>query len=189
MHSARNNLIRRALVGAAVLALLALPAAAQGVAPAAAEPEAPRARAFAAFSGSAQQLRDSIVAMARAQVGLPYNRGGHSPDDGFDCSGLVHYVLTAFDAGVPRTAAMQSRVGRAIEPDTSRLRPGDLLTFGKGRNASHIGIYVGGGRFVHASSVAGRVVESPVHRHAARVKPLRGARRVLTVTDEDGTAK
>ena len=135
---------------------------------------------FAAFSMSAQGLRDSIVALARAQVGRRYRLGGTSPERGFDCSGLVQYVMTALGTDVPRTAREQARRGAAVERDTSRLRPGDLLTFGNGSRISHIGIYVGDGRFVHASSVAGRVIESPVHRpRTPLIKPWRGARRVL----------
>jgi cell wall-associated NlpC family hydrolase len=139
---------------------------------------------FAAFSMSAQGLRDSLVALARAQVGRRYRLGGTTPDRGFDCSGLVKYVMNAFGTEVPRTAREQARRGEAVERDTSRLRPGDLLTFGSGKRIEHIGIYVGDGRFVHASSVAGRVIESPVNRPPARrIKPWRGVRRVLTPAD------
>jgi cell wall-associated NlpC family hydrolase len=149
---------------------------------------APRAAAlrgagpFSAWSTSAQDLRDSIlVSVARTTVGTRYVRGGGSVERGFDCSGLVQYIMTALRVPVPRTAAQQADVGLALGRDTTRLRPGDLLTFGKGaRGISHIGIYVGNGRFVHASSVAGRVIESELRRPAAAlVKPWRGTRRVL----------
>ncbi|HEU4565016.1 MAG TPA: NlpC/P60 family protein, partial [Gemmatimonadaceae bacterium] len=71
-----------------------------------------------------------------------------------------------------------------VPKDTSRLRPGDLITFGKGKRASHIGIYVGDGRFIHASSAAGRVIESRLDRPPARrVKPWRGVRRILVASD------
>src|SRR5205085_9946120 len=107
---------------------------------------------FAAFSASAHSLRDSMVALARAQIGKRYVRGGQSPERGFDCSGLVRYVLGGFRVDMPRTARQQATEGLAVTRDTTRLRPGDLLTFGKGtRGVSHIGIYVGNGRYVHAS--------------------------------------
>ena len=143
---------------------------------------------FASFSSSAQRLRDSLVAMARAQVGRRYRTGGETPEQGFDCSGLVRYVMAAIDVQLPRTAQQQSARGAAVERDASRLRPGDLLTFGSRKRVTHIGIYVGDGRFVHASSVAGRVIESAVDRAPApRINPWAGARRVLA--DTDGAAE
>lgn len=134
------------------VALFALPAR-----PVAAQEEKP----FEAYSVSAQTLRDSIVSLARAQIGTRYRTGGESPNKGFDCSGLVQYVMAALNLNVPRTARQQAKTGLAVSRDTSRLLPGDLLTFGKGKKGSisHVGIYVGDGRYVHASSVAGRVIE------------------------------
>ena len=141
---------------------------------------------FESFSNSARTLRDSIVQMARAQVGTRYITGGESPDRGFDCSGLVQYVLAGLNLQLPRTARQQASVGLAIKRDTSRLLPGDLLTFAKGKKAkiSHIGIYVGDGKYVHASSVAGKVIESSIDRpFSPLIKMWRGARRVLTLDD------
>src|SRR5258708_5533162 len=73
----------------------------------------------------------------------------------------------------------------AVAAGDKPLSPGDLLTFGfDSKRVSHIGIYVGDGRFVHASSAAGRVIESALNRPIVRrVKPWRGARRVLTDAD------
>ena len=141
-----------------------------------------RTRPFAEFSASALTMRDSIVAIARAQVGKRYRFGGTSPERGFDCSGLVKYVLQALAVDVPRTSREQSRVGAAIPRDPNQLRPGDLLLFGKPKDGiSHVGIYVGNGRFVHASSAAGRVIESPLDRPpSALVKAFKSARRVQT---------
>lgn len=178
MNQVLNTSLARTIAGLAFVALAAVPAAAQDVAP-------DRAKPFAALSSSAQAMRDSLVAIARAQVGKPYRFGGRSPERGFDCSGLVQYVMAAFQREVPRTAAQQAAVGLEVERDTSRLRPGDLLTFGAGRRTSHIGIYIGNGRYVHASSVAGRVVESPISRRAERVQPWRGARRLVALAAEE----
>lgn len=147
-------------------------------------------RPFAAFGASAYALRDSIVvSVARTAIGTRYATGGQSFDRGFDCSGLVRYVMTALHVAVPRTAAQQAGTGVAIGRDPSQLRPGDLLTFGKSsRGVSHVGIYVGNGRYVHASSVAGRVIESDIDRPAARrVKSWRGSRRVLSSANTDST--
>ena len=152
--------------------------------PSAVEEAAPRHRAIASFNLAALALRDSLVSMARAQLGRRYRYGGESPERGFDCSGLVQYVLDAFGVSAPRTAAQQSRFGTEVVRDTARLRPGDLLTFGDGRRIEHIAIYVGDGRMVHASSAAKRVVETPVDR-APRglIKPWRGVRRIVFAAD------
>lgn len=145
---------------------------------------APRdVRPFAAWSESAQDLRDSIlVSIARTTIGTRYVRGERSVERGFDCSGLVHYIMRALSIDVPRTAAQQANAGLAVGRDTTGLRPGDLLTFGEEpRGVSHVGIYVGNGRYVHASSVAGRVIESEIARpRVPLVKPWRGTRRVLS---------
>jgi cell wall-associated NlpC family hydrolase len=139
---------------------------------------------FGIFGVSATTVRDSLVTLARQQLGRRYVFGGATPDKGFDCSGLIRYVLARLDISVPRTAAQQEGVGARVAKDTSELRPGDLVTFGQGNRASHIGIYVGDGRFIHASSKAGRVVESQLIRPAARlIKPWRGARRILAGAD------
>ncbi|HTI63216.1 MAG TPA: C40 family peptidase [Gemmatimonadaceae bacterium] len=146
---------------------------------------------FAAYSASAQTLRDSIVAVARAQIGTRYRTGGESPKKGFDCSGLVQYVMSALDLSVPRTARLQAKTGLALGRDTSQLLPGDLLTFGKGKKGkiSHVGIYVGDGRYVHASSVAGHVIESSIDRpYSPLIRIWRGARRILTLDDSASAA-
>jgi cell wall-associated NlpC family hydrolase len=147
--------------------------------------EAPKP--FAEFSRSAMTLRDSLVSLARAQIGTPYVHGGTSPKRGFDCSGLVRYIVAALHITVPRTAARQAFAGRAVPTDTSKMLPGDLVTFGRTRGGiSHIGIYVGNGRMVHASTKAGEVIETDLLKpRVAGPKHWRGARRVLS---EDGAA-
>ena len=146
---------------------------------------------FEAYSNAAHTLRDSVVAMAKAQVGTKYKHGGTTPK-GFDCSGLIQYIMTALNVDVPRTAKQQANVGLAVvNRDTSRLLPGDLLTFSKGKKGtvSHIGIYIGEGKFIHASSVAGRVIESPLDRPASPlIKIWRGTRRLLSLDDSVVTA-
>jgi len=126
-------------------------------------------------------LRDSVVAVARAQLGKRYRTGGTTPERGFDCSGLVKYVLNAIKVEIPRTSREQSRAGASIPRDTLQLLPGDLLLFGKPKSGvSHVGIYVGNGRYVHASSVAGRVIESPLDRPPSPlIKVFKSARRLL----------
>jgi cell wall-associated NlpC family hydrolase len=167
----------------------AAPVRAQTLARADSVPALDAKKPFAAFSESMHDVRDSLVALARAQIGTKYVMGGTTPDGGFDCSGLVKYVLAALSVKLPRTAAQQARVGREVSRD--RLRPGDLLTFAtRGKSKiSHVGIYVGNGRYVHASSVAGRVIESDLSRTGSPlIKAWRGVRRVVAGTDADSIA-
>ena len=135
-------------------------------------------RAVRAYERRQTALRDSIARIARAQVGVPYVFGGTTPQAGFDCSGLVRWVLAQVEMRPPRTARQQARIGHPV--DTTRLRPGDLVTFGPRGSETHVGIYVGDGQFVHASSVARRVIVSRLDRpRYARVEPFAGARSVL----------
>lgn len=92
---------------------------------------------------------ERAAAVALNQVGVPYRYGGSSPA-GFDCSGLVYYSYGRAGMAVPRTT---SGLWKSLEPvDSGRLRAGDLLFFNVAGKMSHVGIYLGGGRFVHAPS-------------------------------------
>jgi len=146
-------------------------------------PRTAQPRPFAKFSMSMETLRDSIVvSLARSQIGTRYVLGGTSPSSGFDCSGLVRYVMAAMHVSLPRTASQQGEMGLALGRDTRQLKPGDLLTFSRTRDGSvsHIGIYIGNGRYVHASSAAGRVIESALDRPASPlIKKWKGTRRVV----------
>ncbi len=140
---------------------------------------------FQRLSNSIHELRDSIVALSRAQLGVRYKSGAASPSNGFDCSGLVKYVMAQFGAELPRTSREQALVGKKIARDIASLKPGDLLTFGRGRRISHIGIYIGDGRFVHAPTPGSRVrVESLANTKASWWK---GARRVFAFDDSPVT--
>ena len=92
-----------------------------------------------------------IVEIARTQVGTPYRFGGTSPS-GFDCSGLVRYVYAQVGVSLPHNAAKQFQYGSPIP--RNRLEPGDLVFFDRLR---HSGIYIGGGRFIHARQTGKRV--------------------------------
>jgi cell wall-associated NlpC family hydrolase len=190
-HSSGNRSMTRTLrllaAGCALLVVPAIAGAQDGAreAPAYDFKALDAPKPFAAFSRSAMSLRDSLVALARAQVGTPYVHGGETPKRGFDCSCLVRYIVAALHIVVPRTAAQQAFAGVPVPKDTSQMLPGDLVTFGRGKGAvSHIGIYVGNGRIVHASTKAGEVIETDQLKPlVAGPKRWRGARRVLS---EDG---
>ena len=146
-----------------------------------------RPKPFAAFSASALSLRDSIVSRARAQSGTRYRFGGETPGKGFDCSGLIRYVASSLGIALPRTANQQATEGVEVPKDIAQLKPGDLLTFGSRKRVSHIGIYVGEGKFVHASTKAGRVIESSLTRTSSPlVRSWRGARRLVASADSGG---
>ncbi|MEU0002672.1 C40 family peptidase [Streptomyces microflavus] len=97
------------------------------------------------------------VAYARAQVGLPYRLGGVGPGD-FDCSGLVRSAYATAGISLPRTSQDQSR----LRPATGFLMPGDVLYWGSAGGATHVALYIGGGRFVGAQNTRTDVVERPV---------------------------
>ncbi|HKT64667.1 MAG TPA: C40 family peptidase [Burkholderia sp.] len=101
--------------------------------------------------------QEEISIQAMSLVGVPYRWGGNTPTSGFDCSGLVRYVMgRAADVNLPRTTADMSSRGVSIDPD--QVAPGDLIFFNTtGRPHSHVGIYVGKLRFVNAPSTGGTV--------------------------------
>jgi len=110
---------------------------------------------------------ERAAAVALEQVGVPYRYGGSSPN-GFDCSGLVQYSYTQAGVSVPRTTrqlwSAVDTVGRG------ELQPGDLLFFNIQGKMSHVGMYLGGQRFVHAPQ-SGRTVSvaslaSPFYKSA-----------------------
>jgi cell wall-associated NlpC family hydrolase len=113
-------------------------------------------------SSAAQQGAGAAIArQALAQVGAPYRYGGAEPARGFDCSGLVTYAHGLAGIGVPRTSGAQFAAARKVDPDD--LRPGDLVFFRLvpgSREITHVGIYTGQGRFVHAPQTGKRVSEA-----------------------------
>jgi cell wall-associated NlpC family hydrolase len=95
-------------------------------------------------------LMQGVVNRALQNIGVPYRFGGNNPKSGFDCSGLVNHVYReALGIALPRTSRQLASVGVAVaETD---LRPGDLVFFNtRGAPNSHVGIYLGEGRFIHA---------------------------------------
>ena len=97
---------------------------------------------------------DQAVAIAVQQVGAPYRYGGATPS-GFDCSGLVHYSYARAGKRVPRTTAALWRDMRPVAEN--ELRAGDVLFFKIAGKMSHVGMYLGDDKFVHAPST-GKVV-------------------------------
>jgi len=105
---------------------------------------------------TAQQAQNLAI-HAIGLIGTPYVGAGNTPEQGFDCSGLISYVYRS-NTGItpPRTVRELNHVGQAVS--AANARSGDLVLFGpKGGIPTHAGIYIGEGRFVHAPSTGGRV--------------------------------
>lgn len=125
---------------------------------------------------------EEISIEAMALVGTPYRYGGNTPDSGFDCSGLVRYVVQrAASVNLPRTAAEMGRRGTSL--DRRDVASGDLVFFNTtGQPNSHVGIYVGQNRFVHAPATGGTVrLEDMTKSYWA--SRYMGARRVVAVSN------
>ena len=131
----------------------------------------------------ARQLRDKaseLVLSAMQFIGVPYRRGGASADEGFDCSGFTRYVFEhSLGLVLPRRADEQARGGGLLQVPRDELEPGDLVFFNTLRRTfSHVGIYVGDGRFVHAPR-SGAEVRLEDMRTAYWSRRYDGARRAL----------
>ncbi|VTU36972.1 Gamma-DL-glutamyl hydrolase precursor [Variovorax sp. PBS-H4] len=136
------------------------------------------------------QVRQSVVARTSDLVvtaigflGVPYRRGGNTAETGFDCSGFVRAMYNQTVGHLlPRRAEEQAAATQKIERDD--LKPGDLVFFNTMRRAfSHVGIYVGDGKFIHAPRTGAEVrVESMNGSYWQR--RFNGARRVLATQDE-----
>lgn len=137
------------------------------------------AEAAAAHEGYTSDPASNVAMQALAYLGTPYRTGGLSPRTGFDCSGLVAYVYRE-GAGLtlPRNTLDLSQLGEPIQRDA--LRAGDLVFYNTQRRAfSHVGIYLGEGRFIHAPSSGGEVRVDNL-RADYWVRRYSGARRVIS---------
>ena len=103
-------------------------------------------------------LGATVIPTAEDYLGTPYRYGGVSPTTGFDCSGFVRYVYAKHGVSLPRTSREMASSGTRLTPDFHTLRAGDLVMFAeKGEAISHVAVYAGGDRIIHASASAGRV--------------------------------
>lgn len=125
----------------------------------------------------------AIASTALQLQGVPYRFGGADPS-GFDCSGLVQYVLRQHGISVPRLVRDQYSFGSPVDDD--ELQPGDLVFFRtQGREVSHVGIVIGADRFVHAPAERGVVrTESLATEYWSR--RLAGGRRLMPEPEGSG---
>jgi len=100
------------------------------------------------------RLREAVIATAREAMGRPYAWGGTGANGGgFDCSGLIQHAYGQHGVPLPRISTDQAKEGRAVSKKLASLAPGDLLTFSnRGGPVSHVGLYLGDGRFIHSAS-------------------------------------
>lgn len=123
-------------------------------------------------------LGAQVVAYAKQFLGCPYVYGSSGPNS-FDCSGFTSYIYKHFGYSLNRSAAGQYSNGVSI--DQSQLQPGDLLVwraYGSSKTATHVGIYIGGNEYIHASSTGGCIKINDMN-YAASSRYLVGVRRIL----------
>ena len=138
-------------------------------------------RADSATAASRTIVEASVVKTASRYIGTRYRLGGTKPG-AFDCSGFVRYVYARHGVELPRTANDQSMVGNSIVVGLDSLEVGDLLFFKTPRGrASHVAIYVGGGRIIHASAGSRRVRYDDLASPRGRwfIEHLSGVRRIV----------
>lgn len=115
-----------------------------------------------AFIPHSRVLGEEIVIYGKQFLGTPYVWGGNDLRTGVDCSGLTKELYETFDINISRVSYMQAEDGKTISKD--ELRPGDLVFFdtsGVNRgNISHVGMYIGGGKFLHADCTHGVMISS-----------------------------
>ncbi|HOJ09715.1 MAG TPA: SH3 domain-containing protein [Clostridiales bacterium] len=121
--------------------------------------------------------RQQIVSLAKKYLGVKYVWGGTSPK-GFDCSGLVQYVYKQIGITLNRVAADQATQGTKVS--RAELKPGDLVFFNtsSGSSIDHVGIYIGGGNFLHAANGRGKVLIDPLD-HSYYKNRMITARRII----------
>nr|WP_310734576.1 C40 family peptidase [Azohydromonas caseinilytica] len=129
-----------------------------------------------------QNMRDrasDLVLSAMDFLGVPYRRGGNSAETGFDCSGFTRHVFErTLGLVLPRRADEQAKADGLENVARDELKPGDLVFFNTLRRTfSHVGIYVGDGKFIHAPRT-GQVVRMEDMREAYWARRFTGARRV-----------
>ncbi|WP_284643397.1 C40 family peptidase [Paenibacillus silviterrae] len=135
------------------------------------------------FAGSAFAAYDDMdaVSLAKKTVGKEYTVGGESMSNGFDASGLIHYVFEKIDYNMPRSLDAQYKMNKPFIKTLSSVKPGDVLFFGSGSSPSFSGIYIGNDKMVMASKAKDEVITRDVDLYKSQ---FIGARRVLSSDDQ-----
>jgi len=134
------------------------------------------------FNGKISKKSQRMIEIAKKKLGRRYVWGATGQRNTFDCSGLTSYVCKANGIKIPRRAIEQSKVGKPVK--RSELKPGDLIFFDTSKHrrgyVNHVGIYIGNGKFIHASSAKKKVIITSLKKpfYSQRFK---GARRVASL--------
>ena len=133
-----------------------------------------------------QTRAQEVLVNALSLTGIQYKYGGKSPETGFDCSGFVRYVFSqATNLTLPPTARAISQIGKTIKKD--ELQPGDLVFFNTLKSAfSHVGIYMGDNKFIHAPS-AGKAVRVESMKTGYWATRFNGAQRLDKEVEKSAT--
>ena len=177
-------LTERHLVGTADAPVVQTPLTSAAGTPSISAPAAPISSADPTLLRRVQDRATEMVMVALNAVGVRYRRGGNSEAGGFDCSGFTRYVFgNSLGLQLPRRADEQASAPGLIAVRRDELRPGDLVFFNTLRQTfSHVGIYIGDNRFVHAPSPGGEVRTEDMD-FAYWKKRFTGARRAELVAD------
>ena len=140
----------------------------------------------ATLASSVRSRASELVLAAMNFVGVPYRRGGNDVDNGFDCSGFTRHIFElSLGLMLPRRVDEQASAKGLVSIDRAELRPGDLVFFNTlKRTFSHVGIYVGDGRFIHAPR-SGTEIRLEDMRYAYGAQRFTGARRVATAAADN----
>lgn len=132
---------------------------------------------IAQFAAPGEEAVGDLLLQAMSLMGVAYRFGGSSPETGLDCSGFIQYIFRkSLRVNLPRTSAEMARAGRVI--DRSELAPGDLVFYNtRGFQYSHVGMYLGGNKFIHAPRT-GKSVEVVNMASSYWVQRFNGARRI-----------
>jgi cell wall-associated NlpC family hydrolase len=152
------RIAQRALVVGAVLLLAACASSSRRPEPTYKDSRSSLANLPARAPNGATGTANDVLFRAIALVGTPYRWGGNTPDSGFDCSGLVDYIYrNAAGLSLPHSSREMSQLSGERVRQMTELMSGDLVFFGGSGGISHVGVYVGKGRFVHAPNSGGTV--------------------------------
>jgi cell wall-associated NlpC family hydrolase len=137
------------------------------------------------YAANVRDRASEAALSAMTYLGVPYRRGGNSADEGFDCSGFTRHIYQlAFGMTLPRRADEQASMQTASRVGKTELQPGDLVFFNTlKRTFSHVGIYIGEGKFIHAPRT-GAVVRVDSMNNSYWAPRFDGARRVQVAAAE-----
>ena len=134
-----------------------------------------------------QDKAQEVLINALSLTSIQYKYGGSSPATGFDCSGFVRYVFrNAANLSLPPTARAIAQIGKSVKKDD--LQPGDLVFFNTLKKAfSHVGIYIGDNKFIHAPST-GKAVQVDSMQNSYWSSHFEGAQRLDEVVEKSNAA-